>query len=156
MGQIDIMIVLFFSALILLNLKEMTSLIIPTKKRKKDILIVTIISLTILALTFWYGRILSHYLFGILLIIVMNLFWIKRGITQKGFNSIMSLSYFQRWDNIDYVEVNLNNNDDLKLSYLTSHLLGKESYYFKKEDYDKIINVLSESLSKEKIKINQV
>lgn len=156
MGQIDIMIVLFFSALILLNLKEMTSLIIPTKKRKKDILILTIISLTILALTFWYGRILSHYLFGILLIIVLNLFWTKRGITQKGFNSIMSLSYFQRWDNIDYVEVNLNNNDDLKLSYLTSHLLGKESYYFKKEDYDKIINVLSESLSKEKIKINQV
>lgn len=138
MGQIDIMIVLFFSALILLNLKEMTSLIIPTKKRKKEIFIITIIFIIILTFTFWYGKKLSHYLFGILLIIVMNLFWIKRGITQKGFNSIMSLGYFQGWDNIDYVEVNLNNNDDLKLSYLASHLVGKESYYFKKEDYDKL------------------
>lgn len=156
MEQIDIMILLFFSILIILNIIDMRNLVIPVKKQKIEIFIITVISLTILAFTLRYGRTCSHRLVGILLIVVLISTWIKRGITQKGFNSIMSLAHFQRWDNIDYVEVYLNNNNDLKVSYLATHLVGKESYYFKKEDSDKVINILSENLSKEKIRVKQV
>lgn len=155
MEGINIIIILFFGILILLNLNEMRRLIISVKKRRIETIIVTLISIAILAFTFWYGEIWRHYLLGILLIMVLISFWTKRGLTKKGFNSMMSLAHFQRWDNIDYVEVK-SNNDGLKVSYLASHLVGKESYYFPKKDYDKIINILLKNLSNEKVRVNQV
>jgi c-di-AMP phosphodiesterase-like protein len=154
MEQIDIMILLFFSVLIIFNVKEIGSLIIPTKKRKIEIVSVIAVALIILIITFWYGKIWSHYLVGILLIVEIISVWIKRGITKKGFNSTLGLSRFHNWNKINYVEVYPSNNDNVRVSFINTYS-KKDSYYFKKEDCDKIINVLSENLPKEKVRVKQ-
>lgn len=62
MNKASVMIFLFFSVLIIININEMRNLIIPVKKRKIEIFSLSVGVLALLIITFWYGKTLIHYI----------------------------------------------------------------------------------------------
>lgn len=54
---------------------------------------------------------------------------------------------------IESIEIYPDFNDCFKVSYRLDYLIGKESFYFQKEDYDRVIDIFKENLSHEKLKI---
>lgn len=101
----DFLMILFLGVIIIIDIWEMKTLIIHIKKSKKEIFILVSISLIIIILNAIYARKMMHYLVSVLLIVELILAFNKRGITKKGFNSITSLSRFQRWEKIESIEI---------------------------------------------------
>lgn len=138
-----IAIFLALTAIIIIYLKDIKELIIPTKKSKLEIATVVISTIVIIGIMYLYGETWFHYLIGFLGIIFMIVTLPRRGITIKGFRSNRGI-YWGNWNKLKSVHV-ITINEDVKVS-LTGRYLYWDTHYYKKEDYDKIINILQENL----------
>ena len=70
--------------------------------------------------------------------------WLKEGITSKGFTSMYRYKDVILWNEIEKFDVRKTNN--VKIT-----LFGKfmeQSFKFKKEDYDMVINIMKDNLHK--------
>lgn len=145
-----IAIFLALTAIIIIYLKDIREMIIPAKKSKLEIATVIIGVIVIIVIMYLYGKTWFHYLVGLLAVVLMVVTLPRRGITSKGFRSIKGI-YWGNWNKLKSVRVTMNK--DVKVS-LTGRYLYWDTHYYKKEDYDKIINILKDNVSSEIIKIN--
>ena len=130
--------------LILKQLKYIKQLLLPTKKSILEIVVVIIAVCVLGFITYKYANNWINYLIGILGIILFVTTWLKEGITSKGFISLYKHKEIILWSEIEKFDVHKTNN--VKIT-----LFGKfmeQSFKFKKEDYDKVINIMKDNLHK--------
>lgn len=151
MDKLDTIFILFFVVLIAIAIKEKKDLIIPAKTRKVEFFIGLLGIIIFLMITILKAKTWIHYIIGMLAVIELILMITKEGITSKGFNSLAVLSIYNNWNKIDYVEISMEK-DSVKVLFPNTSLRRDFSYYDKKY-YDKIINILSKNLPREKIRM---
>lgn len=130
--------------LILKQLKYIKQLLLPTKKSILDIVVVIIAVCVLGFIPYKYANNWINYLIGILGIILFVTMWLKEGITSKGFTSMYRYKDVILWNEIEKFDVRKTNN--VKIT-----LFGKfmeQSFKFKKEDYDMVINIMKDNLHK--------
>ena len=145
-----IFIILALTAIIIIYLKDIKELIIPTKKSKLEIATVVISTIVIIGIMYLYGETWFHYLIGFLGIIFMIVTLPRRGITIKGFRSNRGI-YWGNWNKLKSVGVTMNK--DVKVHF-TGRYLYWDTHCYRKEDYEEIITILQENLPSEILKIN--
>lgn len=136
---INIGIPLFFMNIIIQRLKRMKEIVIQTRKKYVEIIIVLIVFITI---TYLYANTWIHYVIGILAILMFATMWLAQGITSEGFISMYKYKEKIPWDEIENVVVI--NSKDIKIKLSGSFM--QQTFYFKKSDYDKVIIILKEKL----------
>lgn len=144
MVSIKIIIFLLLILLISKQLKYINQLLFPTRKSILEIVIVIISVCVIGFITYKYGKNWIDYLFGNLGIILFVTMWLKEGITSKGFTSMYRYKEVILWNEIEKFDVHKTHN--VKIT-----LFGKfmeQSFKFKNEDYDKVINIMKDNLYK--------
>ena len=145
-----IFIFLGFTAIIILYLKDIKEIIIPTKKSKLEIIGIIISVVIIFLITYLYGRNWFHYVVGFLGVMPIILVLPRRGITSKGFRSVKGI-YWGNWNKLRSVHVT--KNKDVRI-YFTGRYLSYDTHYYNIEDYDRIINILQENVSHKILKID--
>lgn len=140
------------------QMKCIKDLIIPTEKRNVDIIFVIIGITVILGIVYFMGNEWTHYLLGILASVMIGLNLYKSGITSKGFSFPAGytggLVSHAPWDKIKNVDIS--QKDYVMVSFYsmsTFSISDKNILYFKKQDYEKIVNILEKNLSLDVIKI---
>lgn len=153
MRNVDIstgLIVIAFIGFILIYIQDLRDLIIPTKKKTIEIVFLAIGTIVILGITYFYGKTWLHYILGILGTSSLILSFMRTGITHKGFRSIRWTGRsFGNWNQVQNVQIFLKK--DVKVSFISKDF--EDIHYYKKEDYDKIINLLLENLSSSIVEI---
>ena len=149
MGIIDFTILLGFTLIIIKYSIDIKKLIIPTKKRKIEVIGLTIGSIVILGTMFKHANSIVHFILGILGIVVILLSVFRLGITPKGFKGRKRGAFTWTWDKISSVHIIIKN--DLKIEYYRKDT--SDIHIYKKEDYDRIMEILRENISYDKIKI---
>ena len=145
-----IAIFLALIAIIIIYLKDIREIIIPTKKSKLEIITVIISVIVISMITYLYAKNWFHYLIGFLGVVLMIVPLPRRGITSKGFHSIRGV-YWGNWNKLKSVHVTMNK--DVKVDF-TGRYRTWETHYYEKEDYYKIITILKNNISPEILKID--
>lgn len=143
------LIFLFFIIKIVTCIIDIRDLIIPASKKTIEIVALIISSAILLGITYIYGKTWAHDILGVLGVFILILPWLSRGITSKGFRSIR-VGRSGNWNKLKEVHVFLKK--DVKVSFIDGKL-NEDIHHYKKEDYDKIITLLLEHLSSEKVKI---
>lgn len=136
---INIGIPLFFMNIIIQRLKRMKEILIQTRKKYVEIIIVSIVFITI---TYLYANTWIHYVIGILAILMFVTMWLAQGVTSEGFISMYKYKEKISWDQIENVIVI--KSKDIKIKLSGSFM--QQTFYFKKSDYDKVIIILKEKL----------
>lgn len=139
---IDIIIPLFFIAIILKQLRFIKELIIPTRKRPLEIIIVLSGVIIFTWIIYFYANTFIHYIIGILGIFIFVLMLIKEGIISKGFLSNYRYKEIILWNEIKKVIVI--NSKDIKVTVSGGFM--QQTFHFKKNDYHKVITILNENL----------
>ena len=151
--MVDIAGILFlvgFIAIIIVYIKDIRDLIIPTRKKVAEIVLVIIITIALIGITYVYAKTLLHSIVGILGAVSLILSFARQGITDKGFMAIRGLGYCGKWNELKAVYISVKG--DVRVSII--HLnFNEDIHYYRKEDYDKIINLLYKHLSNEIVKI---
>lgn len=152
-----IVIFLVLIAIIILYLKNIKEIIIPTKISKLEIITILISVIVIFVITYLYEKTWFHNIVGFLAAVLMIVTLPRRGITSKGFRSIKGI-YWGNWNKLKSVHVTMNK--DVKvyftgryLSYDT-HYYNYDTHYYNKEDYNKVIKILQENVPSEILKID--
>ena len=148
MSIIDIIVQLFFIAMILKQLRHIKELIIPTRKSYVEI-IIALFSVIIFMWIIYYANTWIHYVTGILGIFMLVSMWIQQGINSKGFISMYRYKEIILWNEIEKVMVISSKNIKVKLKVKLSGGFMEQTFHFKKSDYDKIITILKEKLPKQ-------
>jgi len=146
-------VLIFFLVCIMLIvglIKQIRALIIPARKKTIEIIFMAIACMIILGITYLYAKTWYNSILGILGAVILVLSWARQGIAPKGFCSVRGLWGYETWDTLIEVQVSLQN--DVRVSFITK-ILNENIQYYKKEDYDKIIDLLLEHLSSEIVKI---
>jgi hypothetical protein len=144
------LIFIFFIIAILYCLNDIRGLIIPAIKQTVEIIFIVIGSMFLMGGTYLYAKTWVHIILGILGTALFILSWARIGITLKWFNAVRGFGRVGSWANLKNVQVSLGNY--VKVSFITRNL-NENIHYYKKEDYDRIINLLLENLSGEIVKI---
>ena len=144
----DIVIILIlglFVVTIVMELIHLKDLVIATRKRRSEIIFLIIGSVGILGVTYFYAKGLSQYILGILGTIMLILSLLKTGITSKGVSYIPTGNVigFIPWNKIKSLTICLEREVEV-------HFAG-QILYFKKEDYDKIIEISRNNLTSESV-----
>ncbi|MBU3107028.1 hypothetical protein [Clostridium gasigenes] len=142
MGVIDIVIPLFFIAIILKQLRYIKELIISTRKSYMEIIIVLFAVIIFLGIIYFYANTLIHYITGILGTFMFVSMWIKQGINSKGFISMYRYKEIILWNEIEKVMVI--SSKDIKVELLGEFM--EQTFHFKKSDYDKVMTILKEKI----------
>lgn len=149
MDKTDIIVFLLFAGTIAYHLKCLKDLIIPTRKKIGEIMVLMAGVIVILGITHLKAKVWIHYLLGILGAILLVLSIFRAGITSKGISYTRSFyGFLVSWDKLKSVQVYLD--DDVKVSF-SGH--GYTTLYFRKDDYNKILSLLREHLSMDSVTI---
>ncbi|MCY6485532.1 hypothetical protein OW763_14450 [Clostridium aestuarii] len=139
---INIVIQLFFIAIIIQRLRRIKEIIIPIRKKYIQIIIALIVFISI---TYFYANTWINYVTGILAILMFVSMWLAQGIISKGFISMYKCKEIISWNEIEKVMVI--SSKDIKVK--VSEGFMQQIFYFKKSDYDKVITILKENLPKQ-------
>ncbi|MBU3132367.1 hypothetical protein KPL40_07850 [Clostridium gasigenes] len=142
MGVIDIVIPLFFIAIILKQLRYIKELIISTRKSYVEIIIVLVGVIIFVGIIYFYANTWIHYITGILGVFMFVSMWIKQGISSKGFISMYRYKELILWNEIEKVMVISSKNIKIELS----GGFMEQTFHFKKSDYDKVMTILKEKI----------
>lgn len=142
MSIIDIGIPLFFIVMILIYLRDLKSLIMPTRKSYAEITIILICVIILMYITYLYAKTFLHYVSGILAIFMLISMWIRVGISAKGFISMYRYKEKILWNEIEKVIVIKSKNIKVKLS----GGFMEQTFSFKRSDYNKVTDILRENL----------
>lgn len=136
---INIIIPLFFISIIVQRLRRIKQIIIPTTKKYIQIIIIMIAFVSII---YFYANTWIHYVTGILAIIMFISMWLAQGIILKGFISMYRYKEIILWNEIEKAIVT--SSKDIKVKVSGDFM--EQTFYFKKNDYDKVINTLKQNL----------
>jgi len=136
---INIFIPLSFMAIIIQRLRRIKEIIIQTRKKYVEIIIVLIVFISI---TYFYANTWIHYVVLLLAILTFVSMWLAEGITAKGFISMYRYKQRILWNEIEKVEVISSKHIKIKVS----GGFMQQTFYFKKGNYDKVIAILKEKL----------
>lgn len=150
MDSMEAIVLLGFITIIILYIKDIKELIIPTRKRKMEIIAWIMGTVIIGWLMYKYANAISHYIVGILGIIILTLSVFRVGITSKGFKPNIRGPMTWTWHKISSVHIIVK--DDLKIEFYRKYTSDIQIY--KKEDYDRIMEILEENLSRDVIKVD--
>lgn len=147
-NKMDIIVILILGLFLVTTVAEgihLKDLVIPTRKRRGEIVFLIIASIGILGVTYFYAKGWTQYTLGILGTIMLILSLLKTGITSKGVSYIPTgnLIGFIPWNKIKSLTIYLKKDVEV-------HFSG-QILYFNKDDYDKIIKISKENLSSESI-----
>ncbi|MBU3135753.1 hypothetical protein KPL39_05670 [Clostridium gasigenes] len=142
MGVIDIVIPLFFIAIILKQLRYIKELIISTRKSYVEIITVLFAVIIFIGIIYFYANTWIHYITGILGIFMFVSMWIKQGINSKGFISMYKYKEIILWNEIEKVMVI--SSKDIKIELSGGFM--EQTFHFKKSDYDKVMTILKEKI----------
>ncbi|NKF05729.1 hypothetical protein J1C67_16740 [Clostridium gasigenes] len=142
MGVIDIVIPLFFIAIILKQLRYIKELIISTRKSYVEIITVLFAVIIFIGIIYFYANTWMHYITGILGIFMFVSMWIKQGINSKGFISMYKYKEIILWNEIEKVMVI--SSKDIKIEL--SGRFMEQTFHFKTSDYDKVMTILKEKI----------
>lgn len=142
MDIINIIILLLFMAIFLKQLKCIKELIIPTRKRYIEIIIVLLTIIILSGISYLYAKTVLHYITGLLGIVIFISMWFKEGITSKGFVRNARGEELIEWNKIN--KVIITSSKDIKIT-LIGGFIG-QTMYFKKSDYDKVFNIIRVNL----------
>ena len=149
MDIIEAIILLGFISIIIRYIMDARELIITTKKRKTEIIGLSIGTIIILWLMYKYAGSILHYIVGVLGIIILILSIFRLGITSKGFKPNRRGPITWTWDKISSVHIIIKK--DIKIEFYSKGT--SDIHVYKKEDYDRIMEILRENLSNEKIRV---
>lgn len=139
---INIIIILLFIVMFLKQLKCIKELIIPTRKRYTEIIIVLLTIIIVAGITYFYAKTVLHYITGVLGNVIFVSMWFKEGITSKGFVRNARGEELIEWNKIN--KVIITSSKDIKV-ILIGGFIG-QTMYFKKSDYDKVFNIIRVNL----------
>ena len=137
---INMGISLLLMNIIIQRLKRIKKIIIQTRKKYVEVIIASIVFITI---TYLYANTWVHYMIGILAIVMFVTMWLAQGVTSEGFISMYKYKEKITWDEIENVIVIKSKDIKIKLS---GRFFMQQTFYFKKSDYDKVIIILKEKL----------
>ncbi|GAA0738583.1 hypothetical protein [Clostridium oceanicum] len=144
MKIMNIFIFLAFISVIFMYLTYIKKIIIPTRKRPLEIIVLSFVIAIFIWIMYSYANVWWHYIFGIVCIIGFTLSCIIEGVTSKGFiRLIIRDRTIILWKQIDKAIV-INYPDDVKVKLFGNFM--EQTFHFKKSDYDKVINMLHENL----------
>lgn len=139
-----------FIVIIIIYIKDIRNLIIPTRKKVAEIVLVIIGTILLLGITYVYGKTLLHIIVGILGAVSLILSFARQGITDKGFRGIQGLGCYGNWNELKAVHISVKR--DVRVSFI--HRNFKEDiHYYRKEDYVKIITLVYKHLPHEIFRI---
>lgn len=145
MYVVPVIICILFSSVLIHQIRCLKDLLISTKKSIAELVFSCIGVVVILGITYFYADIWVHYLLGVLGAVILGFSLLKTGITSKGFSYSRSyLGFLAPWNKVKRVKITLKK--DLVVSF-TGH--GYCDLYFKKDDYEKVFNILKQNLSSE-------
>lgn len=150
MDTLDEIILIGIIAIIIIFTRDIRELIIPIKKRKIEIIGLVIGILAIIWIAYRYASSTYHYILGILGIIAYILSVFRIGISSRGFKPNQRGPITWKWDKI--TSVNLIIKEDLRIEIYRKD--SSDIQIYKKEDYERIMEVLTKNLPKDAIKIN--
>lgn len=134
--------ILCFFALIRQHNYLITALVSKTYKA-----FTLIISFVILVITFFINTNTNEIILGILYAVIFLLFsFMRKGITKKAF--IGSKGDYCKWNKIDNVNL-IKKDDKIQLTYY--HSGGNSNMFFNSSDLNKLVYILTQYLSDEKI-----
>lgn len=142
---IEVIVPLFFIASILQQVRYIKELIIPTRKSYVEIIIVSFGVIIFMCITYFYAKTWIHYLIGILAMFTFFSMYLKEGISSKGFLSMYRHKETILWNEIK--KVHIINSNNVKIKVYGNFM--EQTFRFKKNDYDKIINILKKNLDKQ-------
>ncbi|WP_346916574.1 hypothetical protein [Clostridium sp.] len=145
MRVFDVIIPVLFISIIIKHLKYMKVLIIPTRKRPIEVIIVFFGIIIFIGIMFFYANTWIHYITGVLGVFMFISIQIKQGINSKGF--ISTYTYKERilWNEIEKVVIT--NSKDVKVKLFGGFM--EQTFHFKNSDYHKVITILKENLSEQ-------
>lgn len=149
----DIQGILVFLALFILVIfyaKDVSELVVPTKKSKLELTTVGLGSLILLVITIRYGMNYFHYLLGILAILLLVFTLLRKGITSKGFRSIRGIN---TGDWLKLKSVRVGRKKGVRIDYISGNS-SFDTHFYKDEDYSRIIDVLRKNLPTGVLKID--
>ncbi len=123
----------------LFKFHEFRGLIIPQRMNPLEISLSEMIFLFIII---FYAGNLTHYFFGLLVMVMFALMVLAQGITEYGFISMYRFKKKILWGEIQKVDVILTN----KVKVIVSGGFMQQSFYFKKNDGNRILALLKKEL----------
>lgn len=136
---VRLVISILFISLTFKNIKIIKELIVPTKKGMTEIFLLGVSLGVFIYIASVYGTGWDSYLLCLIGITMFISMWVKEGITANGFISMYRYKDIILWNEIENIDLDKDGNK-IKIS-----LYGKfmaQNFYFKKEDYDKIMKIL--------------
>ena len=150
MDLVDVIVLLGLTLIIIRYIMDVRELVIPTKKRKIEIIGLTIGTLVVLWLMYRYANLISHYIVGVLGIVTIHLTVFRLGMTSRGFKGNRRGPFTWTWDKLSSVRVTINK--DIKIKFYRKYTF--DIHIYKIEDYDSLMEILRENLSYEQIKLD--
>lgn len=138
----ETLLILFLIIMIIRQLKIKKEILIPISTSNTENIIFLLIISFFIGMIYFGAKTLTHYLIGILAIIMFITMWIKSGITKEGFSSMKRGVGIIKWDQISGIRILVKK--DIKIT-----LRGKfmeETFSFDKEEYNKIMEIIKEKL----------
>lgn len=142
-----VVVLLFFILITIKKIKDIKNIEIFSAKTYLQIVIVISVFAVI---TYLYANKNTHYILAITASMMFITMWLAQGITSDGFLSNYKHKQFIKWDEISKVVIFHNKN--IKIQIIGDFM--EQNFYFKNDDYKKIINVLNQKLPA-KTQINQ-
>lgn len=134
--------IILFGGIIFREFSIVNQLVIKTQKKIIETILLIIGIGVLFYITYAYASTPKHYLLGILGGILYIISYLKEGVTSKGFVSLYRSLQFIPWDKVE--EVHINKGENIKISYSGNGNSNK--LYFKNEDYDRIMEILSDNI----------
>lgn len=141
MNVVRILVFIVFIALFIKQIYYLRDMIIATKKSTFEVIAIIGGVLVLAAITYFYKSQWYHYLFFVIASAALVCMCLKHGISSKGFLSQSRGQDVLRWDQIKKIKI-VNYSNKVKLN--VSGKFNSENFCFKKEDLDRIINIIKE------------
>lgn len=132
------------------DFKISKDLVIKSKKNITEKVLFLLGIGVIFYITYAYATMWTHYLLGVLIIVLYVIDYFKSGITSNGFASVYRGLQFISWNKVH--EVHINKGKNIKVSYSGDGF--HHCLYFEIKDYDKIVEFLNEKLPNELVDID--
>lgn len=140
----NIIIPVLFLLVIIKQLKYIRELILPTKKSYMQIFAFFLGVIVLMCIIYFYANTFTHYIVGLLGIFMFITLCIKEGISSKGFISMYKYKELILWDEIEKIVIVICSNN-IKIKVCGGFM--QQTFYFKKDDYYKIIDIIKENLN---------
>lgn len=142
--------IILLATIIFKDFKISKDLVIKSKKKITEKVLFLVGIGVISYINYAYATMWTHYLLGVLIIVLYVIDYFKSGITSNGFASVYRGLQFISWNKIQ--EVHINKGKNIKVSYSGDGF--HHSLYFEIKDYDKIVEFLNEKLPNELVDVD--